>query len=209
MAKRKDTKDENIDTKQETPETVSDDANDTIPAEDENKQADDGQDASDEETAEEDAVEDADKEEGSAKQSAQIEQLNDRIMRQMAEFENFRKRSEKEKAQMFDMGAKGILEKILPVIDNFERGLIGIEEDEEDPFKQGMQMIYKQMMTSLDEAGLKPIVAVGETFDPEYHNAVMHVDDEAYGENEIVEELQKGFMYHDSVVRHSMVKVAN
>lgn len=138
-----------------------------------------------------------------------IEELNDRVKRQMAEFENFRKRSDKEKSQMYGMGAKGILEKILPVVDNFERGLAGLDEETEDPFADGMKMVYKQMMTALEEAGVKPIEAVGAEFDPEYHNAVMHIDDEAYGENEIVEELQKGYLYHGSVVRFSMVKVAN
>ena len=139
-----------------------------------------------------------------------IEDLNDRLKRQMAEFENFRKRSEKEKTQMFDMGAKNILEKILPIVDNFERGLASAPEKEgEDGFADGMRMVYKQLLTSLEEAGLTPIEACGKPFDPEYHNAVMHIDDEAYGENEIVEELQKGYMYRDTVVRHSMVKVAN
>ena len=126
----------------------------------------------------------------------------------MAEFENFRKRSEKEKTQMYEVGAKGILEKILPVVDNFERGLKGMEESE-DPFAQGMQMIYKQLMTSLEEAGVKAIEAVGQEFNPDFHNAVMHIEDDEFGENEIVEEFQKGYMYHDSVLRHSMVKVAN
>ena len=126
----------------------------------------------------------------------------------MAEFENFRKRSEKEKTQMYEVGAKGILEKILPVVDNFERGLKGMEESE-DPFAQGMQMIYKQLMTSLEEAGVKAIESVGQEFNPDFHNAVMHVEDDEFGENEIVEEFQKGYMYHDSVLRHSMVKVAN
>lgn len=142
------------------------------------------------------------------KKDAQIEDLTDRIKRQMAEFENFRRRSEKEKTQMYEIGAKSILEKILPVVDNFERGLMGMEESE-DPFAQGMQMIYKQLMTSLSEAGVTPIEAVGKEFDPEYHNAVMHVEDEAFGENEVVEELQKGYMYRETVIRHSMVKVAN
>ncbi|MBQ7677598.1 MAG: nucleotide exchange factor GrpE [Lachnospiraceae bacterium] len=143
------------------------------------------------------------------KRDEQIAELTDRVKRQMAEFENFRKRSDKEKSQMYDMGAKSIIEKILPVVDNFERGLSGLEEGTEDPFADGMKMVYKQMMTCLEEAGVKPIEAVGAEFDPEYHNAVMHVDDEAYGENEIVEELQKGYLYHDTVVRFSMVKVAN
>ncbi|MBO6215896.1 MAG: nucleotide exchange factor GrpE [Lachnospiraceae bacterium] len=144
------------------------------------------------------------------KKDAVIAELNDKVMRQMAEFENFRKRTEKEKAQMFDMGAKAILEKILPVVDNFERGLAAVPEDgPEDPFAEGMRMVYKQLTTSLEQAGLEPIEAVGQTFDPEIHNAVMHIDDDNYGESEITEELQKGYKYHDSVVRHSMVKVAN
>lgn len=144
------------------------------------------------------------------KKDEQIEDLTDRLKRQMAEFENFRKRTEKEKAQMYDMGAKSIVEKVLPVIDNFERGLGAVpEENAEDPFVDGMNKIYKQMMTMLEEAGVKPIEAVGAEFDPEYHNAVMHVEDENFGENVIAEELQKGYMYRDTVVRHSMVKVAN
>lgn len=170
------------------------------------------------EDTEADAEEDADEEKSSGgffkkkdkkdKKDAQIEELTDKVRRQMAEFENFRKRSEKEKTQMYEVGAKGILEKILPVVDNFERGLKGMEESE-DPFAQGMQMIYKQLMTSLEEAGVKAIEAVGQEFNPDFHNAVMHVEDDEFGENEIVEEFQKGYMYHDSVLRHSMVKVAN
>ena len=142
------------------------------------------------------------------KKDEQIEELTDKVKRQMAEFENFRKRSEKEKTQMYEIGAKSTLEKILPVVDNFERGLAGVEESD-DPFAQGMQMIYKQLMTSLEEVGVKAIEAVGKEFDPEFHNAVMHVEDESFGENEVVEELQKGYMYRESVLRHSMVKVAN
>lgn len=171
-----------------------------------------------EEDTEADAEEEADEEKSSGgffkkkdkkdKKDAQIEELTDKVRRQMAEFENFRKRSEKEKTQMYEVGAKGILEKILPVVDNFERGLKGMEESE-DPFAQGMQMIYKQLMTSLEEAGVKAIEAVGQEFNPDFHNAVMHVEDDEFGENEIVEEFQKGYMYHDSVLRHSMVKVAN
>ena len=143
------------------------------------------------------------------KKDEKIEELTDRVKRQMAEFENFRRRSEKEKSQMYEIGARSIIEKILPVVDNFERGLSGIEEGNDDPFAAGMQMIYKQLITSLSEAGVTPIEAVGKEFDPNFHNAVMHVEDEAYGENEVVEELQKGYMYRDTVVRHSMVKVAN
>ena len=131
-------------------------------------------------------------------------------MRNMAEFDNFRKRTEKEKSQMFEMGAKSIVEKVLPVVDHFERGLSSIpEEQKEDAFVQGMEQIYKQMLTMLEEAGVKPIEAVGKEFDPNFHNAVMHVEDENFGENIVAEEFQKGYLYKESVVRHSMVKVAN
>lgn len=150
------------------------------------------------------------KEKKKDKKDEQIEDLTDRLKRQMAEFENFRKRTDKEKSQMYAMGAKSIVEKVLPVIDNFERGLAAVsEEQKEDAFVDGMNKIYKQMMTMLEEAGVKPIEAVGAEFDPEFHNAVMHIEDESLGENIIAEELQKGYMYHDAVVRHSMVKVAN
>ena len=144
------------------------------------------------------------------KKDEKIEELTDRLTRQMAEFDNFRKRTEKEKSQMYEIGAKDIIEKMLPVVDNFERGLDAVkEEDKEDPFIQGMEMVYKQLMTVLGELGVKPIEAVGKEFDPNLHNAVMHVEDENFGENIIAEEFQKGYMYRDSVVRHSMVKVAN
>ena len=144
------------------------------------------------------------------KTDEQIEELTDKVKRQMAEFDNFRKRTEKEKSQMYDMGAKTIVEKILPVIDNFERGLAAVPEDnKEDAFVVGMDKIYRQMLTVLEEAGVKPIEAVGAEFDPNFHNAVMHVEDETLGENVVAEELQKGYMYRDTVVRHSMVKVAN
>lgn len=144
------------------------------------------------------------------KKDEQIEDLTDRLKRQMAEFENFRKRTEKEKSQMFAMGAKSIVEKVLPVIDNFERGLLAVpDEAKEDAFVEGMNKIYKQMMTMLEEVGVKPIEAAGAEFNPEFHNAVMHIEDENLGENIVAEELQKGYMYRDTVVRHSMVKVAN
>ena len=144
------------------------------------------------------------------KKDEQIEELTDKVKRQMAEFDNFRKRTEKEKSQMYDMGAKTIVEKILPVIDNFERGLAAVPEDnKEDAFVVGMDKIYRQMLTVLEEAGVKPIEAVGAEFDPNFHNAVMHVEDETLGENVVAEELKKGYMYRDTVVRHSMVKVAN
>ena len=142
------------------------------------------------------------------KKDEQIEDLNDRLKRQMAEFDNFRKRTEKEKSSMYVIGAKDIIEKILPVVDNFERGL-DVAEDKEDPFVQGMEKIYKQFLTALDGMGVKAIEAVGNEFNPDFHNAVMHVEDEELGENIVAEELQKGYMYRDAVVRHSMVKVAN
>ena len=139
-----------------------------------------------------------------------IEELTDRVKRQMAEFENFRKRTDKEKSAMYEMGAKDIIERILPVIDNFERGLATVPEDAKGtPLAEGMEKIYKQFRKTLEEAGVKAIEAVGREFDPNYHNAVMHVDDDSLGENIVAEELQKGYMYRDSVVRHSMVKVAN
>ena len=139
-----------------------------------------------------------------------IDELNDRLTRQLAEFENFRNRTEKEKSHMYAFGARDMIEKILPVIDNFERGLTGLSEEEKaTPFAEGMEMVYKQMMTALEAAGVSVIPAVGETFDPEVHNAVMHEDIEGEPENTITEELQKGYKYKDTVVRHSMVKVVN
>ena len=144
------------------------------------------------------------------KKDEKIEELTDKVVRQMAEFANFRKRTEKEKSQMYEIGAKDIIDKILPVIDNFERGLSVVPEDKkDDSFVQGMEMIYKQLMTTLESAGVKVIEAVGQEFNPDFHNAVMHVEDDEVGENIVVEEFQKGYMYRDSVVRYSMVKVAN
>lgn len=139
-----------------------------------------------------------------------IEDLTDKLTRQMAEFDNYRKRTEKEKSAMYEIGAKDIIEKILPVIDNFERGFQSVEEGKkEDPFVNGMDKVYKQLMKTLEDAGVKQIEALGKEFNPDFHNAVMHVEDEEAGENIIVEEFQKGYTYRDSVVRHSMVKVAN
>ena len=168
-----------------------------------------------EEAGSEEAKEDAEKKTGKKlfgkkkdKKDEKIEELTDKLTRQMAEFDNFRKRTEKEKSQMYEVGAKDIIEKILPVVDNFERGL-DVAEDKEDPFVQGMEKIYKQFLTALDGMGVKAIEAVGNEFNPDFHNAVMHVEDETVGENIVVEEFQKGYMYKDSVVRHSMVKVAN
>lgn len=144
------------------------------------------------------------------KLEARIAELEDTRMRQLAEFENFRKRSEKEKSQMFEVGARSVIEKILPVIDNFERGLAATPEDERNtPFVEGIEMVYKQMLTSLEEIGVKPMEAVGAEFNPDFHNAVMMVDDEEKESGTIAEELQKGYLYHDTVVRHSMVKVVN
>ena len=142
------------------------------------------------------------------KKDEQIEELNDRLKRQMAEFENFRKRTEKEKTQMFDMGAKTIIEKILPVVDNFERGLAAVSEDQkDDPFITGMDKIYKQMMAELDAVGVKPIDCIGQEFDPDFHNAVMQVENDELESGTVAQELQKGYMYKDTVVRHSMVSV--
>ena len=144
------------------------------------------------------------------KKDEQIEELTDRLTRQMAEFDNFRKRTDKEKSQMYEIGAKDIINKILPVVDNFERGLAAVpEEEKKNPILEGMEKVYKQLMTTLEEVGVKPIEAVGQEFNPDFHNAVMHVEDEELGENIIAEEFQKGYTYRDSVVRHSMVKVAN
>ena len=144
------------------------------------------------------------------KKDEQIEELNDKLKRQMAEFDNFRKRTEKEKTQMYDMGAKSIIEKILPVIDNFERGLAAVpEEQREDAFVVGMDKVYRQMLTELDASGVKPIEAVGQEFDPNFHNAVMQVESEEYDSGVVAQELQKGYMYKDSVVRHSIVAVVS
>ena len=141
------------------------------------------------------------------KMEQQIEDLTDRLKRNMAEFDNFRKRTEKEKSSMYIIGAKDIIEKILPVVDNFERGLA--QATEGDPFAEGMEKIYKQLTTTLEGLGVEPIEAVDKEFNPDLHNAVMHVEDESVGDNIIVEELQKGYTYKGFVVRHSMVKVAN
>lgn len=142
------------------------------------------------------------------KKDERIEELTDQVKRQMAEFENFRKRTDKEKTQMFDMGAKTVIEKILPIVDNFERGFTTVEEaDREDAFVQGMDKIYKQLMTELEAIGVKPIEAVGQEFNPDFHNAVMQVASEEYESGVVAQELLKGYMYKETVVRHSMVAV--
>lgn len=139
-----------------------------------------------------------------------IQELTDKLLRTMAEFDNYRKRTEKEKSQMFSLGVKSVIEKLLPVVDNFERGLSAItEENKDNALAQGYNMIYKQLMTMLDDIGVKPIEAVGKPFDPNFHNAIMHNEDETLGENIVAEEFQKGYMYNDMVVRYSMVRVVN
>ena len=144
------------------------------------------------------------------KKDEQIEELNDKYQRLFAEFQNFRSRSDKEKTAMFETGARSIIEKILPVVDNFERGVAALsEEDLESPVGQGMNLIYKQLLQTLEDIGVEAIEAQGKEFDPELHNAVMHEDNDELGENVVSEELQKGYKYRDTVVRHSMVKVAN
>ena len=148
------------------------------------------------------------KKEKTNKLQEKVDELEDRVKRQMAEFDNFRKRSEKEKSAMFETGAKSVVEKILPVVDNFERGLAGLSEDEiKQPFAEGMNMVYKQLMTELEKLEVKPIEAVGCEFNPDLHNAVMQVESEEYESGIIAQELQRGYTYRDSVVRHSMVAV--
>lgn len=144
------------------------------------------------------------------KKDEKIEELTDQLKRQMAEFENFRKRTNQEKAGMYVIGAREIVEKMLPIVDSFERGLAAVpEEDQKDPFVDGMNKVYKQLMAALEEAGVQAIEAMGQEFDPNIHNAVMHVENEEVGDNIIIEEFQKGYLFKDFVVRHSMVKVAN
>lgn len=201
---------EDTDTIDETVEEAEDSADDEDATDEE---------AVAEESGEEDSTEEDSKQEKEKrrfgkkkkdKKDEKIEELTDRLTRQMAEFDNYRKRTDKEKSQMYEIGARDVIEKILPVVDNFERGLAAVPEDEkENPFAEGMEKIYKQLMTTLDGIGVKPIEAVGQEFNPDFHNAVMHVEDEELGENVVAEEFQKGYTYRDSVVRHSMVKVAN
>lgn len=172
-----------------------------------------GEEETSEEMSKESKREKKKKEKAEKKQEAlkeKIEELEDRVKRQMAEFDNFRKRSEKEKTMMFETGARSVIEKILPVVDNFERGLASVpEEEKENGFAQGMEMIYKQLMTELEKMEVKPIPAVGEEFNPDFHNAVMQVESEEYETGVIAQELQKGYTYRDSVVRHSMVAVVS
>ncbi len=182
-------------------------------AEDESEDDSQKMEEAEEESGEEDAVQEEKKgffkkKDKKNKQEEKIAELTDRVQRQMAEFDNFRKRTEKEKAQMFEVGAKSVIEKILSVVDNFERGLSAVPEDQkEDPFVQGMDKIYKQLMTELEGLEVKPIEAIGAEFNPDFHNAVMQVESEEFETGIVAQELQKGYMYRDSVVRHSMVAV--
>ena len=204
MAEEKDKmQEENLTTENPDEEQVIEAAEKEVVKEDESRQ---DKEISKEEKKEKKKKEKADKKQDALKEK--IEELEDRVKRQMAEFENFRKRTEKEKTAMFETGAKSVIEKILPVVDNFERGLASVPEEEKDSgFSQGMQMIYKQLMTELENKEVKPIPALGEEFDPEFHNAVMQVESEEFASGVIAQELQKGYTYRDSVVRHSMVAV--
>lgn len=204
MAEEKDKmQEENLATENPDEEQVIEAAEKEVVKEDESRQ---DKEISKEEKKEKKKKEKADKKQDALKEK--IEELEDRVKRQMAEFENFRKRTEKQKTAMFETGAKSVIEKILPVVDNFERGLASVPEEEKDSgFSQGMQMIYKQLMTELENMEVKPIPALGEEFDPEFHNAVMQVESEEFASGVIAQELQKGYTYRDSVVRHSMVAV--
>ncbi len=204
----------------ESPEQFEEDVEKILEEEEakaESPKEEEAEDTAAEETKDAEKEEDAAKDKESKKHSGKkkktdprdekIAELEDRVKRQMAEFENFRKRTDKEKSQMFDMGVKNVVEKILPVIDNFERGLENIPESADESFANGMKMIYKQLSDELDKLGVKPIEAVGQPFDPNFHNAVMQVESEEYESGTVAQELQKGYMYHETLVRPSMVSV--
>ncbi|MBR1758733.1 MAG: nucleotide exchange factor GrpE [Lachnospiraceae bacterium] len=198
-----------LEAKEAETEEVRNEAAETIEIEDASEEVteEEKEEAQEEEIEIEDAPE---KKEKPDAKDEKIKELTSALIYRMAEFENFRNRTEKEKSQMFETGASSVIEKILPVIDNFERGLAVLgEEEKEDPFAQGMDKIYKQLMTILNDMDVKPIEAVGQTFDPNLHNAVMHVEDPEVGENIVVEEFQRGYTYRGNVIRYSMVKVAN
>jgi len=197
-----------------TPDNVNEtEAKEAAPEDAEQDQTSGGEaDAAEVETAEEKPKKKSflgkEKKEKTNKLQEKVDELEDRVKRQMAEFDNFRKRSEKEKSAMFETGAKSVVEKILPVVDNFERGLAALSEEEmKQPFAEGMNMVYKQLITELEKLEVKPIEAVGCEFNPELHNAVMQVESEEYESGIVAQELQKGYTYRDSVVRHSMVAV--
>ncbi len=215
-----DNKEKNLNEDLEQEDTTQKETQTESQAEDEEQQTDAAQESTEQEQTADAAKEDADnKDDKSDKKKSffgkkdnklqdKVDELEDRVKRQMAEFENFRKRTDKEKTAMFETGAKSVIEKILPVVDNFERGLAGLsEEDKKQPFAEGMAMVYKQLMTELDKLEVKPIEAVGQEFDPNLHNAVMQVESNEYESGIIAQELQKGYTYRDTVVRHSMVAV--
>lgn len=205
-------------------ESVSQDQTEDILKEDDEKTAETVEEAEEQESKEETEASDTSSEESQKepekkgffgkkkkdKKDEKIEELTDMVKRQMAEFDNYRKRTEKEKSSMYEIGAREVIEKILPIVDNFERGLAAVpEEEKETPFVDGMNKIYRQLLSVFEGMGVKAIESVGQEFNPDYHNAVMHVEDEEAGENIVVEEFQKGYTYKDTVIRHSMVKVAN
>ncbi|HIX38827.1 MAG TPA: nucleotide exchange factor GrpE [Candidatus Blautia pullistercoris] len=205
-------------------ESVSQDQTEDILKEDDEKTAETVEEAEEQESKEETEASDTSSEESQKepekkgffgkkkkdKKDEKIEELTDMVKRQMAEFDNYRKRTEKEKSSMYEIGAREVIEKILPIVDNFERGLAAVpEEEKETPFVDGMNKIYRQLLSVFEGMGVKTIESVGQEFNPDYHNAVMHVEDEEAGENIVVEEFQKGYTYKDTVIRHSMVKVAN
>lgn len=201
MAEESMEKDTAVETEQAVEETADTVPEDTEPEQEAEKEP---------EKAQEEPEKTEESSEKKDKKDLLIEELNDRVKRQMAEFDNFRKRSEKEKAGMFEMGEKSVIEKLLPIVDNFERGLGALtDEGKADPFADGMEKVYRQMQEMLEKLGVKPIEAVGCEFNPDFHNAVMHVDDEESPDNTVVEEFLKGYTYKDQVVRHSVVKVAN
>jgi len=212
MADKKNVMNEEVEETLETAEELAEETMNTSETED-NKEESETETSASENEEEADGSEEETQKSGffkkkKDKRDEQIEELNDRVKRQMAEFDNFRKRTEKEKSLMFDMGAKTIIEQILPVVDNFERGFTTVEEaDKDDAFVQGMQQVYKQLMTELEAVGVTPIEAVGQEFNPDFHNAVMQVESEEYESGIIAQEFMKGYMYKDTVVRHSMVGV--
>lgn len=198
-----------VDETEDNEETTEQSENTAEESDEKNEESEDGKDSSEEEKTKSDKK----KKKGfkkKDKRDEQIEELNDKYQRLFAEFQNFRSRSDKEKSAMFEVGARSIVEKILPIVDNIERGVAALSEDDLDsPVGQGMNLIYKQLLQTLEDMGVEAIEAKGKEFDPELHNAVMHEDNEELGENIVSEELQKGYKYKDTVVRHSMVKVAN
>ncbi len=211
MAEEKNVMNEEVETEEVVEETITEETvEESVVEENTAEETIEAEEAVSEETTEEKPKKEGFFKKKKDKKDEQIEELNDRVKRQMAEFDNFRKRSEKEKSMMFDMGAKNVIEKILPVVDNFERGFTTVEEaDKDDAFVQGMQQVYKQLMKELEAIGVTPIEAIGQEFNPDFHNAVMQVESEEYESGIIAQEFMKGYMYKDTVVRHSMVGVVS